>query len=291
MFNKIKRLFKTYSLRELYYLFDDKYGFSSLERILCCNWFNPLATFWVNFRSFPIGQAVKFPIWCYGRPKFYGLSGKMTLEGKVWSGMIRFNQVKYGAPSNMSVQSELLNRGKIIFHGQGLIGTGNKIVVGPNAVLDIGKNFKITDMCNIGCFNKIFIGEQSWIVHRCQVFDSNYHYVANFTRRIVPNYICPVHIGNGCWICNNSTITGGTILPNFTIVASNSLVGKDFSKLPESCLIGGIPAKLIATGFRKIEDSRIEREVAQYYKINPDGMFNIPFSSTPDEYSFVDKYK
>lgn len=291
MIGKIKRALKHYSFKELLNLLVARYGLSMLERMFFCNWFNPLATLWLNLRSFPINQAIRLPIWCYGRPRFYGLSGCMQIDGKVKSGMIRFNQVKYGAPSNMSVQSEISNQGLIIFRGQGLIGTGSKIVVGHNAILDIGKNFKITDMCNIGCFREIRIGEQSWIVHRCQVFDSNYHYVANFTRGCVPNHIHPVYIGKGCWICNSSTITGGTVLPDYTIVGSNSLVNKDFSNIPDSSIIGGIPAKFIATGFRRVEDSRIEREIAGYYKINPDGLFSIPSVATPDEYSYLDKYK
>ena len=291
MIEKIKRIFRKHSFGELLSLFDDRYGFALLERLLYSHWFNPFATLWLNFRSFPIKQAIKLPIWCYGHPRFYGLSGKMLVEGKVWPGMIRFNIVKYGAPSNMSVQSEIYNQGTIIFRGVGLIGTGNKIRVAHGAVLDIGKNFKITDMCNVGCFRKIFIGEQSRIVHRCQVFDSNYHFVANFEHRIVPKSIRPIHIGKGCWICNNSTITGGAVLPNYTIVASNSLVGKSFSDIPESSMIGGIPAKFIATGFRKIENSRIENEVSLFYHTSPDSVFSIPKDAMPDEYSFVDKYK
>lgn len=289
--NRIKRYFKKYTLRELIGIIDERYGIALLERILFVNWFNPFATLWLNLRSFPLNQALFFPVWCYGRPKIYGLSGTMKVEGELWSGMIRFNQVKYGAPSNMSVQSEILNRGHIIFKGQGLIGTGTKIVVERYAQLEIGKNFKITDMCNIGCFRKITIGEQSWIVHRCQVLDSNYHFVANFTKRIVPWYSAPITIGKGCWICNSSTVTGGTVLPDYTIVGSNSLVNKDFSGIPENSMIAGIPAKYIATGFRRIENSIIENEIGLFYKDNPDGMFEIPISATPDEYSYLDKYK
>ena len=290
MLKRISTLLKKYTLKELFFLYDDKYGISFIERCLFCNWFNPLATLWLNLRSFPFKQAVKFPIWCYGRPKFYGLSGQMIVEGEIWPGMIRFNQVKYGAPSNMSVQSEILNKGLIIFRGQGLIGTGNKIVVGVNAVLDIGKNFKITDLCNIGCFSKIRIGEQSRIVHRCQVFDSNYHYVANFEKGFVPRMRKPIIIGKGCWICNSSSIVGGVILPDFTIVASNSLANKDYSNIPESSIIGGIPAKFISTGFRKVEHSRIISEITDFYKNNNDTIFHIPSTAIVDEYSFVDKY-
>lgn len=282
---------KGLTLKELIHRIDLKMGFSALERLFATNWLNPFATIYLNLRSFPFKQAIRMPVWVYGRPRFYELSGRMIVDGKVSSGMVRFNQVKPGAPSNMSVKSEILNKGLIIFHGVGLIGTGNKIVVGPKGTLDIGKNFKITDMCNIGCFRSVFIGEQSWIVHRCQIFDSNYHYVANFAKGNVPDCSKPIRIGRGCWICNSSTITGNAVLPDYTIVASNSLVNKDMSDIPVSSMIGGTPTKLIATGFRKIENSKIENDIIKFYNDTPDGMFRIPVEATMEEYSFVDKYK
>ena len=282
---------KELTFKKFIHRVDLKIGFSALERLFSKNWFNPFATIYLNLRSFPLAQAIKMPVWVYGCPRFYELSGRMIVDGKVSSGMIRFNQVKPGAPSNMSVKSEILNKGLIVFHGVGLIGTGNKIVVGSKATLDIGKNFKITDMCNIGCFRSVFIGEQSWIVHRCQIFDSNSHYVANFAKGTVPDYSKPIRIGKGCWICNSSTITGNAVLPDYTIVASNSLVNKDMSDIPESSMIGGTPAKLIATGFRKIENSKIENEILKFYNDTPDGMFKIPAEATMEEYSLVDKYK
>lgn len=282
---------KDLALKELIHRVDLKMGFSALERLFATNWLNPFATIYLNLRSFPFKQAIRMPVWVYGCPRFYELSGRMIIDGKVSSGMVRFNQVKPGAPSNMSIKSEIFNKGLIIFHGIGFIGTGNKIVVGPKGVLDIGKNFKITDMCNIGCFRSVFIGEQSWIVHRCQIFDSNYHYVANFAKGTVPDCSKPIRIGRGCWICNSSTITGNAVLPDYTIVASNSLVNKDMSDIPVSSMIGGTPAKLIATGFRKIENSKIENEVAKFHKENSNGIFKIPAEATMEEYSFVDKFK
>lgn len=291
MTENLKRFTKKYTLKKLWTVFDERYGFCFLERMFSCNWFNPFATIWLNFRSFPLNQALRFPVWCYGRPKIFGLSGQMLVVGKIKTGMVRFNQTKFMAPSNMDVQSELFNYGKIIFRGPGIIGTGNKIVVFRSGTLDIGANFKITDMCNIGCFQKIHIGEQTRITHRCQILESNYHFVANFSKGTVPNHVRPIFIGKGCWICNTSTILGGTTLPDFTIVASNSLLNKDYSGIPDSSLVGGVPAKYIATGFRKIENGIIEKEIAQFYKGNSDGVFYIPDSAHPDEYSFVDKFK
>lgn len=287
----IRQIYKQYPLKKIVVYLDFRYGFGLIERLIACNWFNPLLTIWLNFRSFPLSQACFFPVSVYGRPKVYGLSGRMKIIGKVTFGMVKFNQTKPAAPSNMGVQSEIFNNGLIIFRGKGLIGTGNKIFVASGKTLDIGANFKITDMCNIGCFSGITIGEQSWIVHRCQILDANYHYVANFTKGVVPKWSSPIYIGKGCWICNTSTVSGGTVLPNFTIVASNSLVNKDYSHIPESSIIGGIPAKFIATGFRKVEHVDVEQCITHYYKEHSAGMFQIPEDDTPELYSTIYKFR
>lgn len=270
MFKKIKRVFSQYSVKKIVRIFDSKYGLGFLENLIASNWFNPFLTLYLNFRSFPLKYAWKLPIFVYGRPRFYNLSGEMIIVGDVTSGMIIFNNCSYGAPSIMSVQSELSNLGVIKFKGKGRIGTGCKIHVGYNSILEIGSYFKIQDMCNIGCYSKILIGDKTWITHRCQVFDSNYHYVANFKKGIIPSWRKEIIIGESCWICNSTTVAGGTILPNFTIVSSNSLVNKDFSTIAESSLIGGIPAKYITSGLRRVENIKLERLIARHYSVCSD---------------------
>ena len=209
----------------------------------------------------------------------------MKVEGKISFGMIAFNKTRPTSPSNMGVQSEILNQGLIIFHGRGVIGTGNKIRVAAKAVLDIGARFKITDFVNIGCYTRIDIGEQSWVVHRCQLLDANYHYIANFKKGIIPKWAKPISIGKGCWICNSTTVTGGAVIPDFTIVASNSLVNKDFSNIEQSSMIGGCPAKYLATGFRRVENPNCEHAISQFYFDNSDVIFHIPESMTPEKVS------
>ena len=145
------------------------------------------------------------------------------------------------------------------------------------AILEIGTHFKIMDMCNIGCFQNISIGAQSWIVHRCQVFDTNFHYIADFAHGIVRRWAHPIIIGSYCWICNSSTITGGARIPDKTIVASNSLVNKDMSQIPEESIIGGVPAKLLSSGYRKIENKRFEMEVSHFFETHPNvDLYKIP---------------
>ena len=290
MFNKIISKIKSHSLSENLQFLDAHFGLGKLELMIAKNWLNPFATFYLNIRSFPLKQAIKFPIFVYGRPRFYGLSGTMKIEGKIKPGMIKFNVTLPGAPSNMSTQSEIFNNGTIIFKGKGEIGTGTKISTSFRATLQIGRNFRIADYCNITCSTQITIGEQNRIAHRCQIIDSNYHFIANFNKKIIPRYSRPISFGKGCWICNSSTITGGTILPDYTIIGSNSLVNKDFSTVPDSSIIGGIPAKLIATGFRKVENSHIVSKVFNYFKSHCDSpYYPISDDDTPEICSFFNR--
>lgn len=276
---------KSFSVLKFY--IDKKYGWGKLEMLMSVNWFNPFATLWLNFRSFPLYQAFYLPVFVYGHPRFYGLMGKMIVNGDVHPGMISFNKCLPGAPSNMCVQSELFNQGTIIFHGSGHIGTGTTIHVFRGAILEVGKNFKVADMVNVGCFSKITINDQVRITHRCQIMDTNYHFVANFSKGIVPRQTKPIHIGKGCWICNSTTITGGSIIPDFTIVASHSLVSKDYSSMESGSLIGGIPARFITSGIRKVENSKLDFMIHKFYRENQEAIFLLDDSITEDMVSEI----
>lgn len=241
-------------------------------RIFWCHWFNPIYTLYINFVFFPIRQAIKFPVFVYGWPKLFSQYGRMECIDKCKTGMVRLNVTIPGGPQYAAGNSQLNIWGKVIFRGTCEIGSGNKINVGENGLLDLGDGTKITSFCNVTAYSKISIGAQSWIAHRCQVFDTNFHYIADFNKNIVKKQATPIFIGEYCWICNSSTITGGAIIPDKTIVASNSLVGKDFSAIPSESIIGGIPAKLISTGYRKIESKNFLIRINNYFKENPDSI-------------------
>ncbi|ATR99197.1 acyltransferase [Porphyromonas gingivalis] len=279
-----KRLYSSGKLREIMSILDSRYGLGRLERLLFTNWFNPLATLWLNLRSLPFLQAIRFPIFVYGRPRFYSLSGRIKIEGKVVPGMIKFNIVLPGAPSNMSVQSELYNNGSIIFRGKGEIGTGNKILVSTYGSLVLGQGFRITDMCNITCCGNVSIGEHLRLSHRAQIQDWNFHYVADFRMGYVRNSHRPIMLGDMCWIGHSSTIGPGVVLPNHILVASNSLVKGDFSYLSEGALIGGIPAKLIAEGMYRVEASEANTIIGDYFRLTGEAIYHIPEGIVPKDY-------
>jgi transferase hexapeptide repeat containing protein len=248
--------------------------FYEIEKRLYINWFNPFATLYFNFRTLPFKKAIVFPIWFYGRPNFMCLSGEIDIDSeKISSGMIRINYNDIGSPCYMRSQTEISVLGKIIFHGSAKIRTGNRIVVGWGAKLKIGNKVLICDEVLLGCHNHIAIGDNTWITHRCQVFDTNYHYLLNLSNGEVPNVFKQVKIGCNCWICNQSTIHSA-VIPDDTIVTSNTLVNKNFSEYKDGIILGGIPAKVIKCGkYRLVTNLERERELTTYYRKNPDELF------------------
>lgn len=264
LLRNIKNKFRNNSLSNILSKINNRYGLGALEYCFASNWLNPFATFYLNFRSFSFNQAIKFPVWVYGRPRLYSLNGSMKIEGKVEGGMIKFNCTNMG-PSNMGVQSEIINQGLIIFRGKGMIRTGNRLNIEKNAVLEIGDRFIIGDMCNFSCSLSITIGCNTRIAHRSQILDSNFHYVANMNDGVVPPIQRPIVIGRNCWICNTSTISAGAIIPDYSIITSNSLVNKNFSLIKPYSIIGGIPAKFIRSGYVLINNQNIVSEINSYY--------------------------
>lgn len=239
-----------------------------IVRKLWVHWFNPFYTLYFNLIFLPLKQAIRFPVFIYGWPKLYAQMGSIECIGECYPGMVRLNLSFPGGPQYSTGNSELTIWGKIIFRGRCLIGSGNKIVIG--GVLDLGKYTRIMNFVNITAYSNVQIGDCSWIVHRSQVLDSNYHYIADFRHNVVKRLAHPIKIGKYCWVCNSTTITGGTVIPDKIIVASNSLVNKNLSEIPEESIVGGIPAKLVATGFRRIDSVRFEKTVSDFFMCHPD---------------------
>lgn len=62
----------------------------------------------------------------------------------------------------------------------------------------------------------------------------------------------PVTIGNDVWIGGNVTILPGVNIGNNVIVAAGAVVTKD---IPDNCLVGGVPAKLIRSLENDVEEN------------------------------------
>ncbi len=248
-----------------------------IEFFFASNHLNLLATLYCNFRLLKISQAIRFPIFVYGRPKFISLHGRVVLNNQKKSkmGIIEFNSNYHvlEGPNNSGTDSEFNIWGTIVFKGTCKIGTSCKICVRTGGILEFGDACHIMPHCNITAYSSITIGNNLRMAHRSQILDTNYHYIADLNKKRIKRFSTPIHIGDYVWLCNNSTITGGVSIPNRTIIASNSLVNKTIADLQNYSIIGGQPAKLISVGFDRIYDEKFASELDKYFEENPNEMF------------------
>ena len=245
-------------------------GMEMVLRLPFINWFNPILTVYLNLRSFPLRQAIKMPVFVYGWPKLFTLLGSMECMDVCKMGMIKFNSMDIGGPDYPGMGTALNNWGKIVFYGSCVISTGIKINVFRFGTLELGKDCRIMPNSIISVWSSVHIGAKTRVAHRSQIMDSNYHYIVDIEKKTVRRRENPIYIGDCVWICNSATITAGAKIPSHSIVASHSLVNKDFSDVPEGSIIGGTPAKLLKTNSRRVFNPKLEQYISKYFKENPE---------------------
>ncbi len=119
--------------------------------------------------------------------------------------------------------------------------------------------------CKIMCFNSISIGLHCDLTWETQLIDTSFHYIKHSGEDVPKELTAPIVLGDYCWIGNRSTISKGTVLPNYSIVASNSIVNKDFSSFGEQCFYAGMPAKCKATDIVREYDTAKEADLDRKY--------------------------
>ena len=232
-------------------------------------WLNIIKTVYINFRCLPFRQAVYFPIRCYGAMRFRQLAGKIVLS-KVPGSWLKIGVDNVGYRTKGTTTFTLL-RGAIMFvDGTVSICQGASIFVGVDAKLTMKEFSTLGDDSEIICKKRITVGVSTRIAWQCQVTDYASHFVVDCKTGRVNTLYREVELGNYCWIGNRTTIQPGTRLPDRIIVASNSLLNKDYISLglqPYS-LIGGQPAKLLRQEVKRIYDKQKEAELMSWFVHN-----------------------
>lgn len=230
----------------------------------------PFATIYFNFKMLPFKQAIHLPFLFYGKVIFRSLKGKVILD----TDNVRFGMIGVGSklwyPGYKSPCIFTIG-GTWVIKDCLPIGMGTYIFIAPNAKLEfnnrgsfIGSNSKII------CFESISIGEEVHLTWECQVIDTSFHYVQDETKT-VKKLTAPIVIGDFCWIGNRTTISKGAMLPDYSIVASNSLVNKNYSSCGCSCMFAGTPARLKQKGVKRIYDPQLQAELDKannYYRVH-----------------------
>ncbi len=229
-------------------------------------------TILINFRLLPLRDAVKLPIVLIGNVKIKGCRGCVEWINvpKIHVGMLIVGELpddNHGSFKKYTTRLKV--QGKLVLEDHIHIRGGGSFIVGEKAIMTIGKDTMLNSFNRIWCTNSIQIGRNIRTSWEVQIFDSNFHYLIDekgYTRRCEGNVI----IGNNVWIGNRCTINKGSVLPDFCVVASGSIVNKDFSEYGEKVTIGGMPAKYLRSGFRRLFNRRIQQEVNTFFHNNPE---------------------
>ena len=214
------------------------------------NW---IAIFYFNFKMLPFKQAIHLPFDFYRRVRFCNLSGKVEIESnKLVRGMI-----KIGAQgSDMFPQTSYVIdiKGEVSFKGNCSLGVGGLLRVEKNAMVIFENSVVIGAHNKIFCESSTCFGNHTITSWECQIMDTDTHSLLDIVTNTVLPRKKPIVIGERNWIGNNVLINKGTMTSTETTIASYSLCNKDYTMLPPYCIIGGIPAKLIAKNKKRCND-------------------------------------
>lgn len=237
------------------------------------NW---IKTLYFNFRLLPFKQAKKLPFFIYGNPVFNSLAGDVEFRCPIKRGMVKINYQQTFAPSLQTLKSQICLCGTLIIGGDVVIGCANKILVTKNATLELSHHVQIMDFCNIDCYSYIKLKTGVCVSHRCQIMDTNHHYIVDIPSRTINDNKKDIIIGEYCWVCNSTSINAGAIIPKHTIISSHSLVNKDVSQWGDHILIGGIPVKLLKKGIARVFNVKNELFLFQLSQQSELDSFSIP---------------
>lgn len=135
---------------------------------------------------------------------------------------------------------QLAENSELVLKDHAQIGNGCHVILGKGAKLSIGEKSFLSVNSRITCIDEVIIGDNTAISWNVQILDTDFHsLVVNGERKTETK---AVKIGNKAWIGTNATILKGVTIGDGAIVAAGSVVTKD---VPEGCLVGGNPAKVI----------------------------------------------
>lgn len=242
-----------------------------------------IKTLYYNFRLCDFRLAVKMPIYVYGKTKTWSLSGKVKIiSDKITSGMIKWGY-DWGYRSNGITIIRI--EGEVIFHGSCILAKASDIAVFNGASMSIGMGAEILENTIIYCSDSITIGDNFSFTFQSSMFDTDFHYILNINDRRIHRRSVPIIIGNNVWVGNRATIKKGVVIPdNTTIAASYTVLTKDYSDIPPFSILGGCPAKLLASGYSRIwkdEMSNISK-FDNYFKEHDNNYYEVENNSISD---------
>lgn len=237
-----------------------------------------------NFSAFSFKDAIKLPILVYQGAEIEQM-GTIKFNCPIRRGILVIGKRMF----YRGQKTVIINRGTIEIDGDCEIMGGATIHTLRNcSKLHLGENVMIAECVRMLVDTEVSVGDCTRITFGCLVIDSEFHFVLNMETGVVGTTRYPIKIGRYNWIGNSSVIKKGTVTPDYTIVSNGSMVTKDFSDVPRYSILMGVPAKLKASGFRRIYNDEKDRELNEYFMQHMDQRkVSIPLDENDPESNII----
>lgn len=238
-----------------------------IEFYLSSNRLRIWKTIYFNFRTLPFHIAWKLPVHIYGRTRFYSLAGNIEIKGPVRCGMIVMGRELGLFSAQYRGSMFFLDFGtKIVFSGPCHFDMGYSLRLTNKAVVEIGTHTRIGSGTQIIGDHYIKIGDYTGISYNACFMDSNLHFMVDIESGTVVDKAGEIIIGSHNWISCGSLIRKGTVTKDFTIIASHSMLNKDYTKQEgEFQTLAGCPAKIVCTKYKRIFSRSLEARLMHYF--------------------------
>ncbi len=232
---------------------------SRLKHFCSINWYQ---TFKINFKAFALKDAFLLSAIVYKGFVIKEFFGTIKLKTEPKFGLIGFGQ-PYEIFKRSKNCGEAVINGQLEINGRVQFGLDTKLFVKKDAVLKLGHINSFASRTEIICFKSISIGDWVQFGSDCLITDTNFHELKDVSAQVKLPMNKDIIIGSYNFIGARSTIKGNTKTPNNCLVATNSLLNKDYSSFGENNVLGGIPAKLVKE--KIVRDWETEKENLEIY--------------------------
>ncbi|MDN3548550.1 acyltransferase [Mucilaginibacter aquaedulcis] len=200
-----------------------------------------------NFRYFPFKTAIKFPVLISNNVFLHKTKGRVIINAPIKTALIQIGYGAIGITDFKRSRAVWEVHGDIIFNGRAFIAHGCKISVAQNAELIFGDDFYMSTECAIVAAKKIEIGNHSIISWESLIMDTDFHHIADETGQVF-NHPKEIIIGDSVWVGCKCTILKGSVIPQGSVVAANSMVTKKLTG--ENSIFGGSPMRVLKSNIK-----------------------------------------
>lgn len=196
-------------------------------------------------RHLPFRQAIHIPILIHPSVRVKSMPrGSVEFHEPLRHGMLILGFEGSIGQSNCKSLISIKNGGRLKVGHIVNMARGTRLVI-DGGVMAVGSHFWCNGDCYFCCTTNITIGDDNMYGWNISFNTSDGHHV--FERGIEKPMEEDITIGNHVWIASHCIIGKNTRVADGCIVAQHSLVSKAFDK--PTCLIGGMPAKIIKEGY------------------------------------------